>query len=106
MQRVTLLRTTSKTAVLLALPIILYTLPTDSIFNGESICLFKQLFETECWGCGITRAFFSVLHGHMRQAIDYNPLIAIVFPLLLWLWFNATIKSLRKTKEMWSKLKH
>jgi hypothetical protein len=39
----------------------------------------------------------------VRQAIDYNPLIAIVFPLLLWLWCSTTIKSLRKTKETWSK---
>ena len=95
----TQLRTSSKTAILLSLPVILYLLPTDGIFNGKSTCLFKQLLGAECWGCGITRAFFSVLYGHLTQAMEYNPLIAAVFPLLLWLWYKETLMSIRKTIE-------
>ena len=95
MQTATRLLTISKLFLLLLLPAILYSLPTDGIFNGETTCLFKRFLGTECWGCGMTRALFSLLYGKFAQAWEYNPLIAPLFPLLLWLW----------CKELWNTIK-
>lgn len=95
----TLSKPKSKLSLLLSLPVILYLIPVDGIYNGESICIFKHLFDTECWGCGTTRAFFSVMYGNFAQAWEYNPLITVIFPLLLWLWGKEiwrTIISLKK----------
>ncbi|MBR5813415.1 MAG: DUF2752 domain-containing protein [Bacteroidaceae bacterium] len=80
------------------IPILLYQFPTEGIFNGESICIFNKFLGTECWGCGITRAFFSVLQTNFAQAWSYNPLILIVFPLLLWIWYKETIHAIRQLR--------
>ena len=91
-------RAVCKLAVLLLLPIVLYIVPTDGIFNGESICLFKRFLNTECWGCGMTRAFFSLMYGRIGQAWEYNPLITVVFPLLLWIWCKEVWQTFKKTR--------
>ena len=98
MPKATRLRTTSKLLALLLIPAILYTIPLESIYNGESLCLFKRFLNTECWGCGITRAFFSVLYGHFTLALEYNPLITIVFPLFAWLWLKEIFNTAKKLK--------
>lgn len=99
MPKATRLRLRIKFAVLILLPIVLYVIPTEGIYNGESLCIFKQCFGIECWGCGITRAFFSVLYGDFVQAWDYNPGIAILFPLLLWLWIKEIRQTTNKLKS-------
>ena len=35
-------------------------------------CVFKWLFGIECPGCGITRAYISLLHLDFKQAFAYN----------------------------------
>ena len=35
-------------------------------------CPFKWLFKIDCPGCGITRAYISLLHLDFRQAFAYN----------------------------------
>lgn len=82
---------TSKYYLLLYLvsiiPFLLYLLPTDGIFNHDhTICLFKNIFGIECWGCGMTRAFFSLIYGNLDLALSYNKLIIIVFPMLVCYW--------------------
>lgn len=32
------------------------------------MCLFVNLFGTECWGCGLTRSFIFTAHGELDQA--------------------------------------
>lgn len=81
-------RTKIKLIALISLPLILYAIPLDGIYNGESLCLSKRLLDIECWGCGITRAFFSAMYGRFASAWEYNHLIVVVFPLLLWLWIR------------------
>lgn len=54
-----------------------YFLPTDFLFhNSTSFCIHKNLLHFDCPGCGMTRALFSLLHGHFRQAILFNIAIA------------------------------
>ncbi|MBQ2424791.1 MAG: DUF2752 domain-containing protein [Alistipes sp.] len=84
---------------MLLLPALLYLVPTEGIYNGNSLCVVKNIFGVECWGCGITRALFSVLYLDFAAAWGYNHLIVVVFPLLLWLWgreLYCTVQLLRK----------
>ncbi len=77
----------------------LYAIPTEGIFSGETTCLFSRFIGTECWGCGITRAIFSVLYGEFTQAWEYNRLIVLVFPLLLWLWCKEVRDAVKRVRE-------
>ena len=52
------------------------------IFDGQTICLYKNLFEVNCLGCGITRAIFLVFEGDIFGAYGLNPGVLIVFPIL------------------------
>ncbi len=81
-----------KLLLLLSLPIVLYTIPEESIYNGKSICIFTNIFGVECWGCGITRAIFSALYFRFAEAWEYNRLVAIVFPLLVFEWIKSVVR--------------
>ena len=83
---------TIKLLLLLSLPIVLYTIPEESIYNGKSICIFTNIFGVECWGCGITRAIFSVLYFRFTEAWEYNRLVTIVFPLLVFEWIKSVVR--------------
>ncbi|MBQ2807845.1 MAG: DUF2752 domain-containing protein [Bacteroidaceae bacterium] len=85
---------------MLLLPVVLYSIPTNGIFNGETTCLFSRFLDIECWGCGITRAFFSLLYGKFIQAWEYNPLIVPLFPLLIWMWGKEVWKALKELKQL------
>lgn len=89
----TKLRVICKLLLLVLLPLLLYHIPTEGIFSGDSVCLVKNIFGVECWGCGITRAFFSVLYCDFAAAWEYNRLICIVFPMLLLLWVRELCRS-------------
>jgi hypothetical protein len=56
--------------------------PAGLIERGPTICVFKNLFQRECAGCGMTRALSSVVHGDLAAALRYNKLGIIVFSLL------------------------
>lgn len=46
-------------------------------------CPFKLLTGLECPGCGSQRCLHQLLHGHVRQAFGYNPLLVLALPYLL-----------------------
>ena len=48
---------------------------------GAPSCVFHDLTGLYCPGCGGTRAMHALLHGQLRQAIGFNPLIAVAIPL-------------------------
>lgn len=87
-----------KLLVTVLIPVVLYAIPLESICNGNTICIFTNIFGVECWGCGITRAIFSVLHFHFYDAWEYNPLFVVVLPLLMFLWLRAAVRQLRNIK--------
>jgi len=66
--------------VLSALFVFLLVTPTQLIENGPTICVFRNLFGIECWGCGLTRAFSCLLHNNLRGALEYNKAVVVVFP--------------------------
>lgn len=47
--------------------------PSDSAlqlfgWTVPPLCLFKALFDLECWGCGLTRSFTYMGHGQLDAA--------------------------------------
>ena len=70
--------------ILLALiGIVLLFFPKDFFDNGQSICLSVLFFDTECFGCGMTRAVMHLLHFDFEQAWQYNKLSVLVLPLIV-----------------------
>ena len=46
-------------------------------------CLFHALTGWHCPGCGSLRALHALLHGDLRAAFGYNPLLLAMSPILL-----------------------
>lgn len=46
-------------------------------------CIFKELFNIYCAGCGSTRMFKSIIKLDFYQAFRYNPLVFILIVLSL-----------------------
>lgn len=77
----------------------LYPIPRHWIYEGHSICLFRNLFGIECWGCGMTRALFSVLDLHFMAAWNYNRAVVIVVPMLIILWGRELDRLYREIRK-------
>ena len=73
------------------LPIILFFMPLEWLNKQHSICLIKNIFGVECYGCGITRAIISGVQLDFIKAIEYNKMVIIVLPLFI----NEWIKNLK-----------
>lgn len=44
-------------------------------------CQFRRFTGLECPGCGMTRATYAMLHGHLAEAFRFNPLGMVLMPL-------------------------
>ena len=86
-------------SVILVLPILLYLVPLDWLNKQHTICLFKNIFGIDCYGCGITRAVLSGLHFNFEDAIIYNIIVVIVLPLLIYIWIRITMSLYNKTSS-------
>jgi hypothetical protein len=92
-----------KASVILLFPALLYLIPLDLIKGNESMCLYKMATGHECYGCGMTRAVFSALHFHFREAWEFNRMVVAVLPLLIYIWAKQLIKylpSLKVTRQV------
>ncbi len=73
---------------------VLYNIPIES--SMESICIYKRFTGKECFNCGMTRAFLSILHFNFKEAINYNWKVLIVFPytviIYIYSWYKYIIK--------------
>lgn len=69
--------------------ILLYNLPLET---GRTLCLYTNLTGKHCWGCGMTRAFLSIIHLDFKQALVYNWRVSIVFPLVVILYITEWVK--------------
>jgi hypothetical protein len=77
---------------LLLLPVALFCIPVNWVLTNNSICIIKNVTGHECWGCGITRAIFCLLHGQWNEALAFNKLVLVVFPVLIYLWIKEWLK--------------
>jgi hypothetical protein len=83
--------------VICLIPVFLFIIPLDWVKEQNSVCLFKLVSGHECIGCGMTRAVLSVIHFRFHDALMFNKLVIIVFPLLFYIWAK-TIFTLQKSK--------
>lgn len=84
---------------LLFLPAILIFLPANFFDNGQTVCISKLLLNVECFGCGMTRAIQHAIHLEFKTAYQYNKLVVIVLPLLLYVYFQEMINFSKKGKN-------
>lgn len=82
------------------IPIVLIILPADFFDDGSSKCLSVLLFDLECLGCGMTRASMHFIHLEFTEAISYNLLVLIVFPLLALIWASWFWSDYKKFKAL------
>lgn len=50
-------------------------------------CIFHQLTDLYCPGCGGQRSVHALLHGRFLTAINYNLLFVLLLPLLFYFMF-------------------
>ena len=63
----------------------------------KTICLFKNLFDIECAGCGGTRMFMSLLKLDFYQAFRYNPYVFLLLIVgILYGFYFIIMKVLKK----------
>lgn len=77
---------------IILIPVILLIIPLDWVKEQHSVCLFKMVTGNECIGCGMTRAVLSVMHLKFEDALMFNKLVIIVFPLLVFIWAKTIFK--------------
>lgn len=75
-----------------SVPVVLYMIPLDWLNKQHTICLVKNIFGVNCFGCGITRAVISGLQLDLIKAIEYNKMVVIVLPMLIYVWFTRLKK--------------
>ena len=78
-----------------AVILVLLSLPASYFDDGETICVWKRMLGVECPGCGLTRATQHFLHGEWEVALDYNPLVIVLVPLLGMVWLVQLVALIR-----------
>ena len=58
-------------------------------------CPFRALTGFTCPGCGTTRALHQLLHGNLLAAFQFNPLLILSLPFLLYALLRYTNSVLR-----------
>lgn len=70
------------------LPLLVLLIPTRWIERHPVPCLFTAVLGVRCPGCGMTRAISCAVHGRLRDAVSYNPLVVLVLPLAAFEWLQ------------------
>lgn len=82
--------------------LILYFIPINQI-NAFDLCIYKRITGEECWNCGMTRAFLSILRLDFKGSLEYNRNVVVVFPLAvviyIYSWHKYIIGKERKKDE-------
>lgn len=73
-------------------PLLLCFLPLRLILNNKTICIWKNLFDIDCLGCGITRSILLVFHFEFSKAYECNSFVFITFPLISIIWTKNILK--------------
>lgn len=68
-------------------------LPVELLDHGPIVCPVRLLGGTWCWGCGITRACWHLLHFDLTGALAHNRLVVIVAPLLAFLYLRWAVRA-------------
>lgn len=65
---------------------------TNGIFPA---CPFNAITGLYCPGCGLTRGYHQLFNGHILAALDYNPLIVLWTPILVYLGISYFLLGVR-----------
>lgn len=88
-----------KLIILGGIPLVLVCLPFDYFDTGQSISVFAWFgVQDYIHSTGMTRAVMHLIHFDFSGAWDYNKLSFIVLPLLIYVWVDYFIKTLRSKK--------
>ena len=87
-----------RAVVVAVLPLVAYLVPERWIMQGHSICLVYNLFGVECWGCGMTRALYSLMHLRFIEAWGYNRAVVVVAPLMVYVWIKWVVRLVKTIK--------
>lgn len=81
--------------IVLFVPFILPLVSLDWLDSKKTICLYSNLTEQKCYGCGITKSIISISHFNFIRAYSYNKLIILVGPLLIIVWVKRWFKFIK-----------
>ncbi len=71
-----------KYGFIIAAILFLLLCPSRYIYNGISLCLFREVTGILCPLCGMTRASYDLAHFRLASAMNYNPLV-LFLPIML-----------------------
>lgn len=54
-------------------------------------CIFKTLTGYICPGCGMTRAFLSIIHLDFKSAFNYNPMIFMMPVFIIYIFKDGIV---------------
>ena len=69
------------TSAMAAAGCLLYRFPPE-LWHFYPVCPIYTYTGLLCPGCGGTRAFAALVHGHLAEAFHWNPLLTLLLPLL------------------------
>ena len=80
--------------------LVLGTLLAMPAFLGEkgtrfAKCIVKTTTGIDCPGCGLTRSFVQLCHGHLSQSFAYHPLGPLLYVFFVFLLGNRLSKLIR-----------
>ncbi|MCB9738042.1 MAG: DUF2752 domain-containing protein [Deltaproteobacteria bacterium] len=83
--------------MLLIVPAVLFAAAVagDALTTGPVLCFHRLTTGIPCPGCGLTRGFVALMHGHLRGALHYNPLTPVVLSWMAIWWCFAVAALLR-----------
>ena len=64
-------------------------------------CPFRALTGLACPGCGSTRSLHCLLHGQLRAAFEFNPLLILALPFFVYALVRYTNAALRGRPLTW-----
>jgi hypothetical protein len=72
--------TSLRLAALGGVLIALAATPPDLVASLPIVCIWRRLFDIECFGCGMTRALALALHGDLAAAMAFNRGVVLLLP--------------------------
>ena len=70
-----------------------------AMWSDFPLCPMAGTFGVPCPGCGLTRATLALLHGDVRGALHFHPLVWLMAPLFVGFVATATLELVRTRVE-------
>ena len=88
-----------KLILIILFPLLVYMIPVSLVEAKPAPCLFRIFLDTECWGCGITRACINAIHLNIDKALEYNKLVVLVLPICIGCYIKYLYTQIKALKE-------